>query len=179
MYVQRYILACSREHFCHGNATIRSIFFCWRRYSCEQSRSVNCFYGNATVGSLCPVVVRLLTILNIKYEASACVCVVCVFVYLVCVVCVWRVCVCVWCVCLWCVCIWFVWCVCDVCVVCLCGACVCLCVCGVCSCFTLPIMQFASFMRRFILSSMTCLTVRYCSTLSHKQHDFRKKNYWT
>jgi len=26
MYVQRYILARSREHFCHGNATIRSIF---------------------------------------------------------------------------------------------------------------------------------------------------------
>jgi len=39
----------------------------------------------------------------------------------------------------------------------------------------LPIMQIASFLRHYILSSVTCLAIRYCSTLFHKQHDFRKK----
>ena len=36
-------------------------------------------------------------------------------------------------------------------------------------------MQHAKHMRRIILSSVACLTVPYFSTLSHKLHDFRKK----
>jgi len=34
--------------------------------------------------------------------------------------------------------------------------------------------QIASFKRRVILSSEACLILTHLSTLSHKQHDFRK-----
>ena len=35
--------------------------------------------------------------------------------------------------------------------------------------------QYVMFMRRIILPSVSCLTLTYLSTLSHKQHDFLKK----
>jgi hypothetical protein len=38
--------------------------------------------------------------------------------------------------------------------------------------------QQAKRMRRIILLSIAYLTLPYFSTLSHKRHDFRKKNYW-
>ena len=39
--------------------------------------------------------------------------------------------------------------------------------------------QYVMFMRRIILPSVSCLTLTYLSTLSHKQHDFlKKKGYW-
>ena len=40
-------------------------------------------------------------------------------------------------------------------------------------------MQIASCSAVFMLSSVVCRTVRYISTLPHKQHDFRENNYWT
>jgi len=36
--------------------------------------------------------------------------------------------------------------------------------------------QHATRMHRIILPSVTCPVVQYFSTLSHKRHDFRKKN---
>jgi hypothetical protein len=55
--------------------------------------------------------------------------------------------------------------------------CVCVCVC-VCAFVFLPHltgMQSASSLGSIIFSSATCLALTYCSTLSYKWHDFRKK----
>ena len=40
-------------------------------------------------------------------------------------------------------------------------------------------MQIISFLCHIIFSCVACLTVRYFSTLYHKECDFRKKSFWT
>ena len=45
-----------------------TFYCCWRRSSCQQYESVHCWYGKATLGSLCTVAeLLLLTIMRITY----------------------------------------------------------------------------------------------------------------
>ena len=53
MYVQRYIVRCSRKHCCHGNTAMRS-FFTFDVDVVENNIKVLCCQGNATC-SLCTV----------------------------------------------------------------------------------------------------------------------------
>ena len=56
VYVRRYDVASSRNHCCHGNATILSIFHCcWRRWSCEKYKSLRLCSENSKIVSNCAV----------------------------------------------------------------------------------------------------------------------------
>jgi len=56
MYVPQYIMACSHNHCCHGNATICSLFIVVGIYVAVNNISVQCCHKNATMGSIYIVV---------------------------------------------------------------------------------------------------------------------------
>ena len=56
MYVQRYIVARSHKHCCHGNTTIRSLFNIFDVDVAVNNIKVLCCQGNATTCSLYTVV---------------------------------------------------------------------------------------------------------------------------
>lgn len=56
MYVQCYTMARSRNHWCHGDATVRFLFTAIGVAVAVNNISVLCCHENATVGSLYTVV---------------------------------------------------------------------------------------------------------------------------
>jgi len=63
MYVQRYIVARSRKHCCHGSTAIRSLFIIFDVDVAVNNIKVLWCQGNAIKCSLCTVVVQQ----NISY----------------------------------------------------------------------------------------------------------------